>query len=434
MRSQRIYWIQSSCRMFYKNGKPETIGLTHRLLTEVEGMMLLEKRTSLRAKLLSYDDSLLQSPGNLQSTAALPSISCDVTSLSLYMTGSEKDRYSTSKRQNTQFSTLPTRLKQPLSLPINRNLSAQASIITAEIQHEEHLSTRGRKRKKQNNDINVNQSSSSSILSVPQYSTFIMPCTSNNSKVVEMQDERQQQTAATACMGAPEIPRITQNENFTTTAATVVHGVSGTNTSMIPGLFQLSQDLTGFSGLTAYFSSDNNTDTVRHDQNYQWSSSTKANYWSSSLSSSDLHYQNSMTNNAGYATVISNGFYQSQMDQNNLIPVRNHMEYPTLFTTNNLASTDSTYTPTPAQLLLSSSELLQPSGVVQPANSMFKPSLLFDMPQHSTTNAFNTTINDYTQSMEVITADNDETVANCSNTSGSTGFNLISEVTNTLLG
>lgn len=33
IRSQRIYWVQSSCRMFYKNGKPETIGLTHRLLT-----------------------------------------------------------------------------------------------------------------------------------------------------------------------------------------------------------------------------------------------------------------------------------------------------------------------------------------------------------------------------------------------------------------
>uniref|UniRef100_A0A914S2W4 PAS domain-containing protein n=1 Tax=Parascaris equorum TaxID=6256 RepID=A0A914S2W4_PAREQ len=33
LRSRRIYWIQSSCRMFYKNGKPESIGLTHRLLT-----------------------------------------------------------------------------------------------------------------------------------------------------------------------------------------------------------------------------------------------------------------------------------------------------------------------------------------------------------------------------------------------------------------
>ncbi|VDK27078.1 unnamed protein product [Gongylonema pulchrum] len=73
--SRRTYWIQSSCRMFYKNGKPETIGLTHRLLTEVEGTMLLEKRASLKAKLLSFDDSLLQSPRNLQSTAALPAAS-----------------------------------------------------------------------------------------------------------------------------------------------------------------------------------------------------------------------------------------------------------------------------------------------------------------------------------------------------------------------
>ncbi|MCP9259892.1 Aryl hydrocarbon receptor [Dirofilaria immitis] len=124
--SQRIYWIQSSCRMFYKNGKPETIGLTHRILTEVEGTMLLEKRTSLRAKLLSFDDSLLQSPSNLQSTAALPSTSCgkhkhrwfsgrmlachaggpDTTSLSLYMTGSDKNRYTTTKRHDRQFSTL----------------------------------------------------------------------------------------------------------------------------------------------------------------------------------------------------------------------------------------------------------------------------------------------------------------------------------------
>ncbi|VDM51726.1 unnamed protein product, partial [Angiostrongylus costaricensis] len=68
----RTYFVQSSCRMFYKNGKPESIGLTHRLLNEVEGTMLLEKRSSLKAKLLSFDDSFLQSPRNLQSTAALP--------------------------------------------------------------------------------------------------------------------------------------------------------------------------------------------------------------------------------------------------------------------------------------------------------------------------------------------------------------------------
>ncbi|CAJ0594101.1 unnamed protein product [Cylicocyclus nassatus] len=71
-KTNRTYYVQSSCRMFYKNGKPESIGLTHRLLNEVEGSMLLEKRSSLKAKLLSFDDSFLQSPRNLQSTAALP--------------------------------------------------------------------------------------------------------------------------------------------------------------------------------------------------------------------------------------------------------------------------------------------------------------------------------------------------------------------------
>ncbi|KAK0425428.1 hypothetical protein QR680_009195 [Steinernema hermaphroditum] len=70
--SRLVYYFQSSCRMFFKNGKPEAIGLTHRMLTEVEGTILLEKRSNLKAKLLSFDDSLLQSPQNLQSTAALP--------------------------------------------------------------------------------------------------------------------------------------------------------------------------------------------------------------------------------------------------------------------------------------------------------------------------------------------------------------------------
>uniref|UniRef100_A0A1I7U4Z5 PAS domain-containing protein n=1 Tax=Caenorhabditis tropicalis TaxID=1561998 RepID=A0A1I7U4Z5_9PELO len=71
-KTHRTYFVQSSCRLFHKNGKPESIGLTHRLLNEVEGTMLLEKRSSLKAKLLSFDDSFLQSPRNLQSTAALP--------------------------------------------------------------------------------------------------------------------------------------------------------------------------------------------------------------------------------------------------------------------------------------------------------------------------------------------------------------------------
>ncbi|VDM10059.1 unnamed protein product [Wuchereria bancrofti] len=420
--------------MFYKNGKPETIGLTHRLLTEVEGMMLFEKRTSLRAKLLSFDDSLLQSPGNLQSTAALPSTSCDVTSLSLCMTGSEKNRCSTSKRQNAQFATLPTRSKQSSSIPVNRNIPIQVSVTAAEVQQAQHLSIRGRKRKKQTSSINANQSS---ILSVPQYSTFMMPTTSNNLKETQMENEGQRQivVAATAAarVGATRIPRITQSENFANTA-TVIPGISGTNPSMIPGLLQLPQDLTSFPGLTAYFSSDNTTGTARHEQSYHWSSATKSNYWPSS-SSSDLYYQNYMTNNAVYATAISNGFYQSQMEQSNLISARNRMEYPAFFTSNDLTFTGSTYTPTPAQLLLSSSELLQPSTAVQSTNtnSIFK-STVFDTSEHSTTDTFSTAISDYTQSMQMITDDNGGEVINCSNTSGSTGFNLISEVTNTLLG
>uniref|UniRef100_A0A0N5AT81 Aryl hydrocarbon receptor n=1 Tax=Syphacia muris TaxID=451379 RepID=A0A0N5AT81_9BILA len=50
-RANRTYWIQSSCRMFYKNGKAESIGLTHRLLTEVEGTVLLEKQATIRTKI-----------------------------------------------------------------------------------------------------------------------------------------------------------------------------------------------------------------------------------------------------------------------------------------------------------------------------------------------------------------------------------------------
>ncbi|EGT54433.1 CBN-AHR-1 protein [Caenorhabditis brenneri] len=71
-KTHRPYYVQSSCRLICKNSKPESIGFTHRLLNEVEGVMLLEKRSSLKAKLLSFDDSFLQSPRNLQSTAALP--------------------------------------------------------------------------------------------------------------------------------------------------------------------------------------------------------------------------------------------------------------------------------------------------------------------------------------------------------------------------
>ncbi|VDO60483.1 unnamed protein product [Onchocerca flexuosa] len=207
------------------------------------------------------------------------------------MAGSDKNRCSISKRHNTQFSTLPAKSRQLLPAPISRNSSAQPSAATAEVQH---LSTRGRKRKKQN--IHANQPS---VLSVPHYPAFMVPSTSNDLKEIQMPDERQQHitvatTATAACMNATRIPRIIQNENFAATA-TVIRGVSGTSAPMIPGLFQLPQDLSGFSELTAYFSTDNNTGTVRHDQSYQWPPSTKTNYWPSS---SDLYYQNYMTNNA----------------------------------------------------------------------------------------------------------------------------------------
>uniref|UniRef100_A0A915CUT1 PAS domain-containing protein n=1 Tax=Ditylenchus dipsaci TaxID=166011 RepID=A0A915CUT1_9BILA len=59
--SGTVHYMQSSLRLFFKNGKPETIGGNHRLLTEVDGYALLEKRASLKFKYISFDDTLLQS-------------------------------------------------------------------------------------------------------------------------------------------------------------------------------------------------------------------------------------------------------------------------------------------------------------------------------------------------------------------------------------
>ncbi|CDW57016.1 PAS and PAS 11 domain containing protein [Trichuris trichiura] len=42
--SNITYWLQTSCRLTAKNGKPEFITCTHRLLTEFEGAMLLDMR------------------------------------------------------------------------------------------------------------------------------------------------------------------------------------------------------------------------------------------------------------------------------------------------------------------------------------------------------------------------------------------------------
>uniref|UniRef100_A0A914D4X3 Uncharacterized protein n=1 Tax=Acrobeloides nanus TaxID=290746 RepID=A0A914D4X3_9BILA len=65
------YYFQSSLRLFFKNSKAESIGATHRQLSEVDGLSLLEKRDSMKSKYLSFDDSSLQSPQNVTSTATL---------------------------------------------------------------------------------------------------------------------------------------------------------------------------------------------------------------------------------------------------------------------------------------------------------------------------------------------------------------------------
>ncbi|VDM91699.1 unnamed protein product, partial [Litomosoides sigmodontis] len=278
IRSERVYWIQSSCRTFYKNG---------------------------------------------------------TASLSLYVTGPEKNRCSTLKRHYTQFSTPPpsVRSKQPLSIPMNRNLSTQA---TAEFEREQHLSTRGRKRKKQISNVNADHPSISPKL---QYSTCMMPSTKNDLKVTRIIQNidggEEQVIAATTAPASISATRVTTNcEDFTTATASI-HEMSGTSTLIREGLFQFPQDLTG---LSTYFTADNNIGAVRNDQSYQWSSSTKANHWPSS---SELYYQNYTANNVDNdAATISSGFYSSQMDGNSLEPARNHrVEYPALFIPRNLTST-----------------------------------------------------------------------------------------------
>ncbi|CAJ0961589.1 unnamed protein product, partial [Mesorhabditis belari] len=126
-KSRRIYFVQSSCRMFYKNGKADSIGLTHRVLNEVEGSMLLEKRSSLKAKLLSFDDSLLQSPRNLQSAAALPSIGTMSTN---------RDSIDDEETNQSDPQTIPTcPSKSPTIAPsviqTGRKRKAKATAITA---------------------------------------------------------------------------------------------------------------------------------------------------------------------------------------------------------------------------------------------------------------------------------------------------------------
>ncbi|VDM39159.1 unnamed protein product, partial [Toxocara canis] len=132
LRSRRTYWVQSSCRMFYKNGKPESIGLTHRLLTEVEGTMLLDKRASLKAKLLSFDDSLLQSPLAAAAASNMPNA---VAGLAMKLVNNQATH------------------EQGVYMPQNISTSdaLQPPVLmrsTAQSTTSHHGSTRGRKRRK----------------------------------------------------------------------------------------------------------------------------------------------------------------------------------------------------------------------------------------------------------------------------------------------
>ncbi|KAL3090322.1 hypothetical protein niasHS_006774 [Heterodera schachtii] len=60
-----INYFQSAFKMFAKNGKPDRIEANHRMLTEIDGELLLEKRNSPKFKNFSFDDTLLLSPRNL---------------------------------------------------------------------------------------------------------------------------------------------------------------------------------------------------------------------------------------------------------------------------------------------------------------------------------------------------------------------------------
>uniref|UniRef100_A0A7E5A056 Aryl hydrocarbon receptor n=1 Tax=Panagrellus redivivus TaxID=6233 RepID=A0A7E5A056_PANRE len=67
-----VYYFQSSFRLFYKSGKAESIGITHRYLTEIDGLSLLEKRGTIKGSAFTHDEPSLQSPRNLNTAQNLP--------------------------------------------------------------------------------------------------------------------------------------------------------------------------------------------------------------------------------------------------------------------------------------------------------------------------------------------------------------------------
>ncbi|VDK61685.1 unnamed protein product [Anisakis simplex] len=354
VRSKRIYWIQSSCRMFYKNGKPESIGLTHRLLTEVEGTMLLEKRASLKAKLLSFDDSLLQSPRNLQSTAALPSSSSTVavaalpvmpqpntlTGLAMKLANSDTSSTVSSASsaipayiaQNPSSSdSAPPVLMRPSALPTARNTAVATRATTS--------SNRGRKKKQRHAaavaaDQHPSQHHQPStpatvhrptlpfsaqqlpfgILTHEQQAESILTDASHQPNLLDYYQQQQQHhhqqaqqqiissdehqqhliAAAAAYVGANNMTSGSAPHSIDPQlTALTSHANPPTSTSAIHGLLHLPQDFTtNFPALSAYLSPDGmNAAAVPSD-------ATNPSYWSPNKpptywpTPSDLYYQN----------------------------------------------------------------------------------------------------------------------------------------------
>ncbi|KAE9552422.1 hypothetical protein FO519_004363 [Halicephalobus sp. NKZ332] len=123
-KSRNVYYFQSSFRLFYKSGKPESIGITHRFLTEADGLGLLEKRGSIKGSIFTHDEPSLQSPRNLSTAQNLPPlISKDDHSKSSDPTNIQKTprKISTekSKKESNQKDLLP-----PIQLPSTSALGA----------------------------------------------------------------------------------------------------------------------------------------------------------------------------------------------------------------------------------------------------------------------------------------------------------------------
>lgn len=65
----RIIYVQTSLRINFKSHKADGILASHRTLTEVDGLALLEKRDKMKPTYLTFEDTLLQSPRQINPLA-----------------------------------------------------------------------------------------------------------------------------------------------------------------------------------------------------------------------------------------------------------------------------------------------------------------------------------------------------------------------------